>query len=168
MALYRDPIIAKLISVLSASGPSFLKNRYFSGDPLQVPKSQLPAVFITKDNTTIAPATNAEDASVMPLVANVVLDLTRDWNQAFDRVNSSDMLYEAVEARNANYTLKSTSLAYLLRKNVQLDTNLWISADSELTIDYGVGIEKRGPGIFTVEAVLRFTVTHHQIRPGLE
>lgn len=166
MSQYRDPVIQKVISGLQANGPEILRNSYYSGDPLRVAKSKLPAAFITKDSTTIREASNAEDQSVMPMVLNVVLDLTRDWGQAFDRVNSSDLLYEAVEARNDDYTLKSTSLAYQLRKNHQLDTNLWISG--ELSIEYGVGVEKRGPEIFTVEAILRFAVTHHQIRPGLE
>src|SRR5579885_510890 len=104
--VYQDPVLAKLVGLLNAEGPSELKNRYFFGDPLVVPRSQLPAVFITKDQTRIDEGSNAEDESRMVVVLNVVYDLTRDFNQAFNDINSANTLYDVVEGRNADYTLK--------------------------------------------------------------
>lgn len=166
MPQYRDPFITKLIGIFNAEGPASLKNRYYYGDPMVVAKSQLPAVFISKDKTTIAPETNEEDVSTIPMIINVVMDLTRDFGQAFNSINSMNQVYEAIEARNVDYTLRSDSLAYLLRKHMELDSQVWIDLSSGLELDYGVGMGKRGEGIFTVEGVMKFTVTHIQMRPG--
>lgn len=167
MALYKDPIITTIIGLFNSYGPPELKNRYFYGDPLQVPKSQLPAVFITKDGTDISNLTNAEDQAAISLVANVVLDLSRDFNQAFDNIASSNAMYDFMEGRDVNYELKPTSLCYILRKYQSLANNLWINPEQPLRPDYGIGVEKRGPGIFTVEGVIRFMVLQKQITPGL-
>jgi len=167
--VYQDPVLAKLVGLLNAEGPSELKNRYFFGDPLVVPRSQLPAVFITKDQTRIDEGSNAEDESRMVVVLNVVYDLTRDFNQAFNDINSANTLYDVVEGRNADYTLKPTSLAYILREHQALDQphNLWINHDTPLEPEYGVTVNKRGEGVYTVEAVLRIMVVHQQLRPGM-
>lgn len=166
MGIYRDPILERLITKLDTEGPAELKNRYFYGDPLQVPKSSLPACFVTKDTTRVDTAANAEIKTEMQVVLNVVFDLTRDFNQAFDNISSSNTLYDCLEGRNADYTLKPTSLVFILDKYQTLDTNLWIALGSPLEPDYGIGIEKRGPGIYTVEGVIRLTLIHHQLRPG--
>lgn len=167
MAIYRDPILGAIINLFNSYGPPELKNRYFYGDPLQVPKSQLPAVFLTKDITEISNLTNAEDQSAIHIVANIVLDLTRDFNQAFDNVTSSNAVYDFMEGRDAAYELKPTSLCYILRKYQSLGNNVWINPEEPLRPDYGIGVEKRGPGIFTVEGVIRFMVLHKQITPGM-
>jgi hypothetical protein len=164
--IYRDPFITKLISVFNAEGSPELKNRYFYGDPLQVPKNQLPACFITRDSTRVTTNTNGEIQTEADIVINAVFDLTRDFNQAFDNITSSNTMYDCFEGRNADYTLKDTSLVYILDKHQSLDTNLWINLNAPIEPDYGVSIEKRGPGIYTVEGVIRITLTHHQLRPG--
>lgn len=162
---YRDPVIAKIIAVLNASGPVKLKNRYFQGDPVVVAKSQLPAVFISKDKTNIGNDTVSEDFSRMPMVLNVVYDLTRDFGQAFDNIDSATAVYEMLEARNPDYSLRSDSIAAVLRHNQQLDAHLYIDFDKDLELDYGVSIGKRGDGIFTVEGVCKFEVYGYQLQP---
>lgn len=167
MASYHDPMITRIIQILNAEGPSQLKNRYYYGDPLMVAKAMLPAVFITKDKTMIRSASTAEDELRMPMVINVVMDLTSDFNKAFNDTQSANTLYELVEGRDNHYQLKPTSIAYILRKYQQLDNQLWIDANTTLELDYGIGVQKRGPGIYTVESVIRLNVLHHQLRPGI-
>lgn len=168
MARYRDPIIARLAQLLTDEGPKELAGRYYHGDPVRVPgKSYLPAVFISKDDTTVGTVTNAEDETTTNLVINVVYDLSRDFSQAFDAISSSATLYDLIEGRGDDYTLKPASLVYVLRAHEQLDPNLWMNLEEPMAVEYGVGIEKRGEGIYTAEAVLRVQVKHHQLRPGL-
>lgn len=161
-----DPVISKIIEKLNAEGPAFLKNRYFYGDPLVVNASNLPACFVCKDSTAVRIADSAQDEHRMNLFINVVLDMKRDFNQSFENINSASTLYDLMEGRGSNYAVRTDTIAYVLRKYQQLDTNLWINYDQELTIDYGVGIEKRGPGVFTVEAVARFSAEHLELNGG--
>lgn len=163
--IFTDPIVGRLVAALDAQGPALLKGKYESGDPLQVPKSALPACYIAKDHTRIKNISNAEDGSTMPYTLNVALPLTGTYGQG--RLTSYDSVVDAIEARNEDLTLKPTSILYVLRKNQQLGAKLWIDLTEELEADYGFGPpEKRG--FWTVEATIHITITHHQIRPGLE
>lgn len=163
---YRDPIITKLIEVLEAEGPKQLKGRYYLGDPLVVPKSVLPAAFITKDTTVIDAETNAEDRSEITYVINVVYDLTRDFGSASKDGGSTNALYEVMEARDEHYNIAPGAICYVLRAHEQLDDQLWFSPGTTVEPSYGVGVEKRGAGLYSVEAVVKVTLRHIQLWPG--
>jgi hypothetical protein len=166
MAEYKDPIIAKLIEKFEAEGPTELRGHYFHGDILLVPKREMPAVSIAKDETRIYPASNMEDEHYMPLVINVIYDWTKDLDQSSELAAGVTGLYKLVEERDSDYQLVSNSLAYVLRKYQTLDDDVWISVgpNEQLQINYGLGIERRGPGIFSVEAVIRCSVKIHKVR----
>ena len=70
-----------------------------------------------------------------------------------------------LEARDPSYALRPDSIAYVLRKFYQLDSKLYINLDKDMEIDYGVSVNKRGEGIFTVEGVIRIEVFHYQLAP---
>lgn len=164
---YRDPIVTALVAKLDAEGPPQLKNRYFEDYPAVIGRAQLPAGFITFDTTSIGNETNAEDSARIAVVLNVVYEAARDYQQAFSQVYSNATLRGMLEARNADYTPKAGTIAYVLRKYQVLDSKLWIAHDAPIELDYGVGIENRGPGVYTAEATARFTVVSHYLRPGL-
>lgn len=164
---YRDPVITAIIALLNAEGHKDLKNRFFYGDPLLVNRSQLPAVFISRDSSSIDDEDVATDRSRMKMVINVVYDLTRDFNQDFANINSANAIYEYIEGRNDDFTLKTTSIAYILRKYQQINSHLYINLDVPLELDYGIGVEKRGQGVYTTEGVVRFEVMNIALQPGL-
>jgi hypothetical protein len=165
--MYRDPVIELLKSVLNAHGPAALQNKYFTGDPLVVAKSRLPAVFITRDVTRITNEDVVNDRHDMAIVLNVVQDLTADFNQAFDQLNSSVTLYRWIEGRNADYTLRSDSLLYILRNYQEtIANNMWINMAEAVEASYGVTVNKRGNGIYSVEAVIHVLITALQMSPN--
>lgn len=165
MALYRDPILDLLKTVLNDEGPAALKGRYYVGDPLIIGKAKMPAVFITRDKTRVNNDDVQDDMHIMPVVLNVVQDLTKDFNQAFDNLSSANTLYEWVEARNADMTLRSDSLLYVLRAHQEFANNLWINQAGGVEANYGVGIQKRGQGIYSVEAVIKLEIDLLQAQP---
>lgn len=167
MARYQDPVLAKIRDVLNAFGPQTLKNRYGFGDPLVVNQSELPMAFISYDTQEIGDFTSAELQSAMHIVINVVYDLKRDFGQGLSNVESHMSIVDFLSGRNPDYSLKTDSIIGALRAHQDLDTKLWIDVGTLSEVDYGVGLEKRGPGIYTAEGVLRFTVINHQIRPDL-
>lgn len=169
MSEYRDPILQKLIDTLEAEGPSDLVGHYRQGDVIAVSKEELPVVTVTKASTRMGAASNQEDDQLMPVVINVIYDFMRDLTQSSDLEVGMTTLYGYCEGRSdTDYTLLPDSLAYILRKYPKLDDNLYISVgpNEELSINYGMGIERRGKGIFSVEAVLRFNMRFQQNRPG--
>lgn len=159
--------MVKLVNLLNAEGPSELKNRYYYGDPIVVPERVLPACFINFDRQNVATADNAHLETKISLVFNIVWDMKRDMNQQLDNIESHMSLVRIIAGRDDNYNFLPDSIISVLRKHQDLDTNLWIDVDQATEVDWGVGIAKRGPGIYTAEGVLRTQITHHQLKPEL-
>ncbi len=165
---YRDPILKAVIDMLEADGPRELVGHYIYGDTLAPPKSALPVVSVARDGTRILSDGTMQDRHVTSIVMAVIVDYTTDLNTSFDLSRGTSQLYELIEARDENRDLKTGTLSYALRKNQKLNENLFISIlDDGLLVDYGLGIEKRGSNIFSVEGILRFNVESTQKKPNL-
>lgn len=168
---YKDPVIQKLIDVLEELGPSELKGKYHHGDVMVPAKSDLPMVTIARDRTRISQASDLEDDNIMPLVINVLYDYTQDLTNDFDVQAGVTSLYRLVEERDpANYRLLPNTIAWVLRQKQQLGNKLYLAVgpNENLDIDYGIGVERRGPGIFSVESVIRISARAHTARPGVD
>lgn len=164
----RDPIIEKLIEMLEANGPTALVNKYIQGDVLAPPKSELPIVSIAKDGTNVRSDGTMQDVHTISIVLAVIEDWTKDLNESFDLTRGTNALWRYFEKRNANYSVAEKTLIYALRANQKLDNNLFISInDNGLEADYGLGIEKRGSNIFSVEGIIRFNIELTQQKPNL-
>ena len=167
---YKDPIIQKLIDKLEEFGPVTLRGKYRHGDVLVPAKSELPICTVSRDRTRITQASDLEDDNDMPLVITVLYDYTQDLTNDFDVQAGLTSLWELMEKRNAtNYALEEQTIAHVLRSQQQLDTKLWLAVgpNQVLDIDYGLGVERRGPGIFSVESVVRISARVHSPRPGV-
>ena len=165
--IYRDPLMAKLVQILNAEGPAQLKNKYYYGDPIVVPERMLPACFINFDWQRIHDADNAHLESIISVVFNVVWDTKRDMNQQLDNIEGHMSVVRMIAGRGDDYALLPDSIIGVLRKHQDLDTNLWIDVGTDTEADWGVGIGKRGPGIYTAEGILRTQLRHHQLKPEL-
>jgi len=168
---YKDPVIQALIDALEADGPQELKGKYHHGDVLVPAKSDLPMVTIARDRTRITQASDLEDDNDMPLVINVLYDYTQDLTNDFDVQAGITSLYRLVEEREpSNFRVKQGTLAWVLRNKQQLANKLWLAVgpNQVLDIDYGLGVERRGPGIFSVESVIRISARAHTARPGVD
>lgn len=165
---YRDPILKTLIDMLEADGPADLVGHYIYGDTLAQPKELLPVVSVARDATTVLSDGTMQDRHVQPIVIAIIYDWTRDLNESYDLTKGTNKLYEYIEARDNEFKLKVKTMAYALRKNQKLGDNLFISInDNGLQIDYGLGVEKRGTNIFSVEGIIRFNVESTQQKPNL-
>lgn len=165
---YRDPLLKALIDMLEVDGPPELINHYIYGDTLAPAKSSLPVASVARDGTIILSDGTMQDRHVTSIVLAVIVDFTADLNTSFDLTRGTNKLYELIEARDENLQLKTGTIAYALRKNQKLADNLFISINDEgLQVDYGLGIEKRGDNIFSVEGILRFTIEVTQQKPNL-
>ena len=165
---YRDPILKALIDMFEADGPQSLVGHYIYGDTLAPAKSALPVISVARDGTRILSDGSMQDRHVTSIVMAVIVDYTTDLNTSFDLSKGTTQLYEFIEARDENRRIKHNTFAYALRKNQKLGDNLFISInDDGLLIDYGLGIEKRGDNIFSVEGIIRFNVESTQEKAHL-
>lgn len=166
--IYQDPIIQKVIDMLDANGPSKLQGRYINGDVLLPNGSELPMCYICKDQVLAQPADNMEDEHLQMLVATVILDIRDDINEAYNSVAGMPELWDICEGRDPNnYRLREDTMLYQLRNSQQLDNKFWLGVGTPVQINYGMGVQRRGPGIFSIEAVIRFTVRLHLPMPGI-
>lgn len=165
---YYDPILEALIVMLEAEGPTELQGHYVYGDVLAPNRSELPVVSIAKQGTVIQSDGTMQDVHVSSIVMAIIYDWTQDLDQSFDLVRGTTGLYKLIEERNPDFSIKANTLSYALRDNQKLADNLFISIrDEGLRIDYGLGWEKRGSNIFSVEGILRFNLELTQPKPNL-
>ena len=163
--MYEDPIIKKYIELIKASCPEI--KGFYQGDPFNIPKSNLPALILSKGQTLVRELTNAEDDHRMGLVLTVVTDI-RDQRNDNDQITPGiAQLYDIIEGRDdGTYELKATSILDILRTNQIVDVayNLRTDLGSVTRVDYGMTLGKRSPEGYATEGQIEFIATYSQLR----
>src|SRR3954447_16990395 len=163
---YADPIISKYFDLIIANTGAF--KVFYQGDPVRSPgTSLLPACIIAKTGTNVGPLNNADDAHEIALRITIITDVRQGLSSEESNAKTVEgiaTLYDLMEGRNADYTLKDTSILDILRSNINLDVahNLRTDLGSLTRVDYGV--TDREPGVWTVEARVDFTASFLQTR----
>lgn len=164
---YIDPIIKKYKDLIEAANPGLFKG-FYQGDPLRIPKSNLPALIISKTRTNLSPMSNAEDAHEIVMTMNIITDMRDEINDDQSVVPGVAQLYDIIEGRDAQYKLKASSILNILRSNIVVDAslNLRTNLASITTADYGLTIGKRGSSAetYATEGSIEFIATYSQIR----
>ena len=164
MSLYKDPVLEKIITLINADDNAEIKT-FFYGDPIFIAKSDLPCLIASKDITEIGDASNAEDYHKMTIVLTLVIDIRKFFDETPKNIHVGfQKLYDMFEGRDADYTLKSTSIVDILRKNHNLTNNANIDMEVPMIVDYGFTIGKRGENTWAQEANLSFNVYFNQLR----
>lgn len=165
--MYNDPILKKIIEILNLYGPKKLKNRWTTGDVLSIPKGAFPRGFVAYSSENISDIAAGMLRDNAEIVLSVVVDATAEFNSPTTRADSHEQVIGAIAGKNADYSFKADSVVGCLRAHQDLDVpqNLFIEVGSETVIEYGLGLEKRGPGVVTAEGVMRFRITHDQPKP---
>ena len=163
--LYKDPILSKYFElILSNTGDTF-KEQYY-GDPVRVPASNLPALIISKVSTKIEHLSNVQDQHSIEIVLTVITDIRADLSDYTNIVAGINTLYNLIEGRNADYTLKSSSILGILRDNLEVDlaNNLRTDLKTITVADYGMSINKRTADGWAMESQIKFTAYFVQNR----
>lgn len=162
--IYIDPILKKYADIITA-GNKEIKRVYF-GDPVRIGSSELPALILAKVDTRVSNHTNAEDRHDIRISISVVTDIRdtiSDDRQIVPGVNS---LYNLMEGRESDYTLKTDSILYLIRHNAEIDiaNNLRTDIDSLTQVGYGMTMGKRGETSWSIEGTIELLASFTQIR----
>ena len=137
--IYRDPILKKYADMIQAGTKQY--KRIFYGDPIRIGVSELPALVLAKIETRVSNYTSAEDRHDIRISMTVVTDVRATISDDKEMVKGVNSLYNLIEGRSDDdYTLKTDSLLYLLRHNVELDSgkNLRTDLDSMTQVQYGM------------------------------
>ena len=165
--MYQDPIIGAYIDLIKANTGAF--KMFYQGEPVRIPASNLPCAIISKRETRVGPLTNAEDEHGIGMSITVVTDIRQDLSteeNVAEVVAGVASLYEIVEGRNADYTLKAESLLSILRHNIAVDlaNNLRTDLSSVTRVDYGTTLQNRAPEEWRIEARVDFIAHFSQVR----
>lgn len=164
--LYIDPIIKKYQDLIKAAIPGLFKF-YYQGDPIMVPKSNIPALILSKTQTRIGNHDSAADEHEISLVLTVITDMRDEISPDKSIEPGIAQLYDIIEGRQtATYALKSTSLLHILRSNILVDAamNLRTDVGSITRADYGLTVGKRDRDTYAIEGRIEFVATFSQNR----
>lgn len=159
MASYEDPIIKKYIELFKAKMPDI--KQYYQGDPVRIPASSLPCMLISKTETVAGRETNVEDTHNIEMQITIITDIRSELStQENDKriVEGIAKLYDLMEGRGVDYSLKDSSCLDILRGNQLVDATYNLRTDLEtLTrVDYGETLRDREAGLWSIEARLLF------------
>lgn len=161
---YQDPILKKYGDLIVQYNKE-IKRVYF-GDPIRVGASELPCLILAKVDTRVANFTNVEDRHSVRISITLVTDVRDSISEDKTMVRGVNSLYDLMEGRNADYSLKANSILGIVRHNVELDVgnNLRTDLSSVTSVDYGMTVGKRKESGWSIEGMLELTATFTQVR----
>jgi len=162
--LYIDPVLKKYGDLIKQNCKA-VKTVYY-GDPVRVPSSNLPALVLAKLDTRVRKLTSAEDQHDIHISFTLITDIRDTISDEKTLAPGTNSLYNMMEGRNDDYTLKSESILNVLRHNIDVDpqVNLRTDLESVTSVDYGITVGKRGAESFATEAVVSIIANFNQIR----
>jgi len=166
--MYQDPIIQAYIDLLKTKTKGAIET-FFQGEPIRVAVSDLPCAFISKRQTRIAAVSNADDEHGVALSITVITDIRQDFNTdegAQNAVAGISTLYDIIEGRNEDMTLKDTSILDILRSNQLVSAAYGLRTDLQtITLaDYGLTLRDRNAEQWSIEARVDIVAGLHQVR----
>jgi hypothetical protein len=167
MSIYQDPVIQKYIDLIKANNGAI--KAFYHGEPIRIPQSNLPCAIISKRETRAGQLTNAEDEHGIGMSIIIITDIRKDLStedNIAQTVPGVSALYEIIEGRNADYTLREDSLLGILRGNILVDAanNLRTDLGSQTRVDYGTTLRDRQQEEWSIEARVDFVAHFTQPR----
>lgn len=164
---YNDPVITAYINLMKAHNASI--QTFYYGEPLRIPASNLPCAIISKRETRVGPLNNSDDQHEMGITITIVTDIRKDLSteeNIAETVPGVSSLYDIVEGRNDDLTLKETSILSILRSNLLVDKAHGLRTDlaSVTRVSYGATLRNRPAQEWSIEASVDILSTFHQVR----
>ena len=161
---YKDPVLKKYANLITDTIKIF-KEVYY-GDPIRIPNSKLPCLILSKSETNVGQLDNAADEHSISILLTVVTDIREEIGMADDLSPGATRLYELIEARDDDYSLKINTILDILRTNINVDVgnNLRTDLGTITHVDYGMTMGKRGPDAYAIEAEITFVAHFSQNR----
>lgn len=153
---YEDTIVKKYLDLIK-NNVGGIKS-FYNGTCVQIPLSKLPMVMIDITDTEVTEFSNTEDQHIVSLVLTFIADMRKEISAAQLIEAGFGKVLDVLVGRTSNYSLKTNSILYVLRHNLNIDTNNNLRTDvGSITIvtprEVATG---RMPGYWSVEGTIRF------------
>lgn len=154
-------VIDRIKSLLMGTFGSSFK-QYYEGDPVSIPKADLPCIILEKINTRIEPSATGTDQLAEEINIRVVLNQADDIGTNDSDDLTAKKLRKIVEARDPSTGFFQTdTIMYSLRTNISLG-----GAAIDNTIDVSYDVNPRPESMVTSEAVISIIVTERVTVPN--
>ena len=164
MSQYKDPIIAKYLDLIKDNVGGI--RTFYNGTLFQIPLSKLPLVMIDIENTEVSEFSNAEDQQIISLILTYIADMRKDTSAAQLMETGFEKVLDVLVGRTSTYALKTNSILYVLRHNLNIDASNNLRTDvGNITVatprEVATG---RMPGYWSAEGTIRFKAHFIQTR----
>lgn len=165
--MYTDPIIKQYIDLIVSKTNVF--NKIYQGEPTRIGASVLPCLLISKRATEAIDFDSARDEHECALDFTVVADIRQELSTSENDesvIAGVARLYEIMEGREADLTLKANSLLGILRNNQLVSASLGLRTDlgGATRVDYGETLQSRQEGEWRIQASISIIAKFHQVR----
>ena len=156
----KDPILAKIKSVLQTDGPPKLAEKLVITQVVPgVAKADLPVCFISNVSTTSTAVESGGGLDAQDDTKIVRLTVMVDWTTGNQWDGFGLDLIELIEGRDEDYSLKAQTILGALIKNRALGNNLFINVEGEFEINYPEPESLDSEEGFALTATVDFNVT---------
>lgn len=161
--MYNDTIIQKYLDLIKANTTDI--KGFYNGFVEKIPASMLPAVMIQIQTTEADELSDVEDEHRIKLVLTYIADIRQTLEDSA-LVSGLNKVIDALVGRNSVYSLKTTSILYILRHNLNIDNtnNLRTDVRGFSVATPGEVATGRFPGLYTAEGTIRFNSHFIQTR----
>lgn len=165
--MYTDPIISKYIDLIKTNTSAI--KQFYQGEPIRIPATNFPCAIISKRETRVSALTNAEDEHGIALSITVIADVRQELtteDSIKNAIAGVATLYDIIEGRDADYTLKDDSILGILRSNPLVDATYGLRTDlgTVTRVDYGATLRDRAPEAWSIEGRVDIVVYFTQVR----
>ncbi len=129
---------------------------FYIGDPILIPESAMPCIAISPVKTTSTIVDNARDMHAHSITIAIIVDARKYFGATPDKMVGSQYLMEIMSNENEDGTLDPNTILGVLRDNLNLETNRFISNIS--SADYAV--RKRTDDLITLEAIASIDIQY--------
>ena len=166
--IYIDPIINKYLTLIKDNVGGEIKG-FYNGFINQIPASMLPAIIMNIEKTEAETMSTSEDEHRIGLTLTYVADIRQSLLEVNGEMPLSAGLNKVLEAlvgRNSDYSLKTNSILYILRNNLNVDAtnNLRTDINSFSVVTPSEVATGRFPGSYSAEGNIRFNSHFIQLR----
>ena len=161
---YEDTIIAKYLSLIKGNVADV--RTFYNGTLFQVPISRLPLIMIDIESTEASEFSNAEDQHIISLVLTYIADMRKDISAVQFMESGFGKVLDVLVGRASDYSLKTNSILYILRHNLDIDAsnNLRTDLGSITVATPREVVPGRMPGFWSAEGTIRFKAHFIQTR----
>lgn len=156
MSAYKDPIVQKYLDLVKDNTSGI--RGFYNGFVAKIPASMLPAVMISIESVEGISFSNDEDEHRVTLVLTYVADIRQTFEESALATTLNKVVEALVGREETDYSLKTSSILYILRNNIDIDTanNLRTDVGSFSVATPGEVVTGRFPGLYSAEGTIKF------------